>query len=112
MVHRANDGTNDAARRTSAMSSNQVRTGQQYSAAGSDSVVWQVLAVSPDPNGILHARLCNVERPYELKTLTCSVLADRLFYRLLAEDSEAGVAVRAIRQKLPRRKARGLSPAA
>lgn len=94
------------------MSSNQVRTGQQYCAAGGDSAVWQVLAVSPDPNGILHARLCNVERPYELKTLTCSLLADPQSYHLLAEDSEAGVAARAIRSRLPRRKTRGLSPAA
>jgi len=91
---------------------NPVRKGQQYCTASGDSAVWQVLAVSPDPNGILHARLCNVERPYELKTLTCSLLADPLSYRLLAENSEASAAARAIRSRLPRRKARGLSPAA
>lgn len=94
------------------MSSAEVRPGQQYCAAGGDSTVWQVLAVSPDPSGIRHARLCNVERPYEFKTLTCSVLADPLFYRLLADDSEAGVAIRAIRARLPQRRTRGLSPAA
>jgi hypothetical protein len=90
----------------------QVRKGQQYCSAGGDSIVWQVLAVTPDPNGIRHAQLCNVERPYEFKTLTCSMLDDPRFYRLLADDSEAGVATRAIRARLPRRKARGLSPAA
>lgn len=94
------------------MSTTAVRKGQQYCCAVGDSTVWQVLGVSPDPNGILHARLANVERPYEFKTLTCSLLADPLHYRLLADESDAGVATQAIRAKLPRRRRRRLSPAA
>ena len=94
------------------MSASEVRIGQQYCAAGGDSTVWQVIALSPDPNGIVHARLCNVERPNEFRTLTCSVLLDPLNHRLLADDSEPGAAIREIRKKLPRRRARRLSPAA
>ena len=94
------------------MTSTDVRSGQQYCSAAGDSTVWQVLSVFPDPNGIPHAQLCNVERPYEFKTLTCSLLVDPFSYRLLADDSEAGAATRAIRGRLARRRVRGLSPAA
>ena len=55
------------------MSSQNVRKGQQYCSTGGDSTVWQVLSVDPDPSGIPHARLFNVARPYEFKTLTCSL---------------------------------------
>lgn len=94
------------------MSTSKVRKGQQYCCAGGDSAVWQVFVVSPDPSGIPHARLFNVERPYELKTLTCSLLGDPLHYRLLADESDGGVAIQGIRVKLPRRRAPRLSPAA
>lgn len=94
------------------MTSSNVRTGQQYCCAEGDSTVWQVLAVNPDPSGIPHARLCNVVQPYEFKTLTCSVLDDPRHYRLLADQSEAGVATQTIRDKLPRRRTPRLSPAA
>ena len=57
------------------MSSMNVQKGQQYCCAGGDSTVWQVLTVAADPSGIPHARLFNVERPYEFKTLTCSLLS-------------------------------------
>lgn len=94
------------------MSSSKVRNGQQYCSAVGDSAVWQVFVVSPDPSGILHARLFNVERPYEFKTLTCSLLEDPRSYRLLSDEFDAGVAVHAIRARLPRRRAPRLSPAA
>lgn len=94
------------------MSSSNVRMGQQYCCADGDSTVWQVLAVSPDPSGIPHARLCNVERPYEFKTLTCSLLDDPRYYRLLSDDSDDSVATEIIRAKLPRRRTPRLSPAA
>ena len=89
-----------------------VRTGQLYCATAGDSSVWQVLAVSPDPSGIPHARLCNVERPYEFKTLTCSLLDDHRHYRLLSDDSDSRVATQAIQVKLSRRRKSRLSPAA
>ena len=94
------------------MSPLNVQKGQQYCCTGGDSTVWQVLTVNPDPSGIPHARLFNVARPYEFKTLTCSLLDDPQHYRLLSEATEAGVANQAIRDKLPRRRTPGLSPAA
>ncbi len=94
------------------MSSSNVRKGQQYCCVDGDSTAWQVLAVSPDPSGIPHARLCNVERPYEFRTLTCSLLDDPRYYRLLSDDSDANVAPQTIRAKLPRRRTPRLSPAA
>lgn len=94
------------------MSSVKVQKGQQYCCAGGDSTVWQVLTVSADPSGIPHARLFSVERPYEFKTLTCSLLEDPQHYRLLADATEAGVAIRAIQAKLPRRRTPGLRPVA
>ncbi len=94
------------------MSSTTVKEGQQYCCAEGDSTVWGVLAVAPDPSGIPHARLCNVERPYEFKTLTCSLLADPRHYRLLSDEADADLATRRIRAKLPRRRTPRLSPAA
>ena len=73
------------------MPSSNVRKGQQYCCTDRNSTVWQVLAVSSDPNGILHAQLCKVERPYELKTLCCSLLDNPRCYCLLSDDSDAGV---------------------
>ena len=94
------------------MSSSTVRKGQQYCCTDGDTSVWQVFVVSTDPSGILHARLYDVERPYELKTLTCSLLEDPRRYRLLSDGSGSGVATQAIHAKLPRRRAPRLSSAA
>ncbi len=94
------------------MSSSNVRKGQQYCCVDGDSTAWQVLAVSPDPSGIPHARLCNVEQPYEFKTLTCSLVADPRYYRLLADEPNTGSVPQSIRAKLPRRRTPRLSPAA
>jgi len=94
------------------MSSSNVKTGQHYCCADGDSTVWQVLTVSPDPSGIPHARLCNVEQPYEFKTLTCSLVADPRYYRLLTDDPNAGATPHSIRAKLPRQRTPRLSPAA
>ena len=82
------------------MSRQDVQIGQQYYCIGGDSTVWQVLSVSVDPSGISHARLSNVARPHELKTLTCSLLADPLRYCLLAETPKHGAATNIIRSKL------------
>jgi hypothetical protein len=74
------------------MSSSNVRKGQLLCCADRASTVWQVLEVSSDPIGILHAQLCKVERPYELKTLCCSLLDDPRCYCLVSDESDAGVA--------------------
>ena len=94
------------------MSSLQVQKGQQFCCTGGDSTVWQVLSVTPDPSGIPHARMFNVERPYEFRTLTCSVLSDPLLYRLLSEATGPGVATQSVQDRLPRRHTPDLSPAA
>ncbi len=73
------------------MSSPNVRKGQLYCCADRASTVWQVLEVSSDPTGILHARLCNAEHPYEFKTLSCSLLDDPRCYCLVSDESDAGV---------------------
>ncbi len=85
------------------MSPENVQIGQQYYCVGGDSTVWQVLAVFADPSGIAHARLGNVARPYELKTLTCSLLGDPVRFCLLSESPKEGVAAGTVRIKLPRR---------
>ena len=74
-----------------------VRKGQQYYRVDGATTVWQVRAIFGDPSGIRHARLFNVEQPYELKTLTCSVLRDASRYRLLANDPAAGAASSSLR---------------
>ena len=75
------------------MATPEVKKGQQYYLVGGPSTVWQVRSVYGDPSGIQHAQLVNVERPYEAKTLTCSILADSNFYRLLTDDPREGAAV-------------------
>ena len=73
------------------MTRNEVKVGQQYHRVGGTPSVWQVATTFGDPSGIVHARLFNVERPSELKTLTCSVLRDSRSYRLLAERPAAAI---------------------
>lgn len=85
------------------MSPENVHIGQQYYCVGGDSSVWQVLAVFAAPSGIAHARLGNVAQPYELKTLTCTLLSDPVRYCLLSESPKDGAATNAIKVKLPRR---------
>lgn len=75
----------------------EVKKGQQYCRVDGTATVWQVCEIFGDPSGIRHARLFNVERPRELKTLTCSVLSDTSRYRLLSESPAAGAAISALR---------------
>lgn len=74
------------------MSLQAVRQGQQYYPVNGPPTIWQVRAVFGDPSGIFHARLFDVERPCELKTLTCLVLRDTSRYCLLAENPKEGAA--------------------
>ncbi len=75
------------------MAVREVKKGQQYYHVGGSSTVWQVRGVFGDPSGIRHAQLFDVERPYEVKTLTCSILMDSNVYRLLTDDPREGAAV-------------------
>lgn len=71
-----------------------VREGQQYCLVNGGGAVWQVRQVYGDPSGIQHARLFNVVDPSQVKTLTCNVLVDPDFYRLLSDYPAAGAARR------------------
>ena len=81
------------------MQASDVKTGQQFYRVEGSSSVWEVRGVSGDRSGIRHAQLFNVERPRELKTLTCSVLCDPSRYGLLSEGPVSGAAA-----ELPRRR--------
>ncbi len=63
-----------------------VREGQQYAETSrffTDSQVWEVESIYQTAAGIPHARLVNVRDPLETKTISCRVLADDNFYRLV-----------------------------
>jgi hypothetical protein len=63
-----------------------VKPGQQFYRVGGSSSVWEVRGIYGDRSGIRHAQMFNVDRPRELKTLTCSVLCDPSRYGLLSEE--------------------------
>ena len=71
-----------------------VREGQQYCQVNGTGKVWQVRQVYGDPGGIQHARLFNVADPVQVKTLTCNVLTDPDFYRLMSDYPAVGSARR------------------
>ncbi|WP_029006716.1 hypothetical protein [Azospirillum halopraeferens] len=69
------------------MSRKQVSVGQVYKVAGAASGrTWRVMS-TVSLFGIPHARIVNTEDQGETKTLSCLVLADSNFYRLV--DSPA-----------------------
>jgi hypothetical protein len=80
------------------MPSHEVKKGQQYYRVDGSPTVWQVRGVFGDPSAIRHAQLFNVERPYEVKTLSCSILLDSNYYRLLTDDPRKGAAVSTFRR--------------
>ncbi len=63
-----------------------VRKGQQYAETSrffTAPRVWEVESIYQTATGIPHARLVNVRDPHETKTISCRVLADDNFYRLV-----------------------------
>ena len=71
-----------------------VREGQRYADIPdflSTPLVWEVVSVYQTATRIPHARLVNVRDRHESKTISCRVLTDENFYRLVKETPPTGV---------------------
>ena len=60
-----------------------LRAGQRYHRVGLPAMVWTVVRVYRDAQGVEHATLINEHRPLDEKTLSAVVLQDRAQYRLI-----------------------------
>ncbi|MFQ6018889.1 MAG: hypothetical protein ACE5KF_11940 [Kiloniellaceae bacterium] len=73
----------DARRRAGGRRRNRLQVGQRYYRAGFPAVIWSVVAVYRDAQGVEHAILADEARRLENKTLSVAVLLDRSRYRLI-----------------------------
>ena len=74
-----------------------VREGQRYAESShflSVARVWEVETVYQTAARIPHAYLVNVRDRHDSKTISCRVLTDENFYRLVAETAPRGLPVR------------------
>lgn len=60
-----------------------LQVGQRYHRVGLPSVIWTVVRVYRDAQGLDHARLTNGAGRLDEKTLSAAVLLDRSHYRLV-----------------------------
>ncbi|MFQ5774876.1 MAG: hypothetical protein ACE5GS_10185 [Kiloniellaceae bacterium] len=60
-----------------------LRVGQRYHRVGLPAVVWRVVRVYRDAQGLEHATLACEARNLDKKTLSAAVLQDRSRYRLI-----------------------------
>ncbi len=70
-----------------------VREGQRYAEIPdflSAPLVWEVVSVYQTATRIPHALLVNVRDRHESKTISCRVLTDEKFYRLVADKTPRG----------------------
>jgi hypothetical protein len=70
-----------------------VREGQRYAEIPdflSAPLVWEVVSVYQTATRIPHALLVNVRHRYDSKTISCRVLIDDKFYRLVAGTAPGG----------------------
>ena len=59
------------------MADTPIKVGQRFRTRGQYDVrVWEVEALFEDNERLPHARLCQVDRPNEFRTLACEVLLD------------------------------------
>jgi len=58
-----------------------ISVGQRFYRVGVQSIVWRVVAVYYDAQGVEHANLIDEARYFDGKTLAASVLLDRSRYR-------------------------------
>lgn len=58
-----------------------ISVGQRFYRVGVQSIVWRVVAVYHDAQGVEHANLIDEARCFDGKTLAASVLLDRSRYR-------------------------------
>jgi hypothetical protein len=67
-----------------------VREGQRYAQRLSmqhRTAVWKVGSILSSTPAIPHARLINVQDPLQTKTISCSTLADHVYYQLVSESA-------------------------
>ncbi len=67
-----------------------VREGQRYAQRLSMQhrvAVWKVGSILSSTVPIPHARLINVQDPLQTKTISCTTLADRVYYQLVSESA-------------------------
>ncbi len=70
-----------------------VREGQRYAEIPdflSEPLVWEVVSVYQTTARIPHAHLVKVRDRHESKTISCRVLTDEKFYRLVAGTAPRG----------------------
>jgi hypothetical protein len=63
----------------------EARVGQQYSKVDGTRLVWKVVAIETDLNGIRHCHIVDVNDRTNVKLISERTLSKRKFYRLLAE---------------------------
>ncbi len=67
-----------------------VREGQRYTQRLSmqyRAAIWKVGSILSSTVAIPHARLINVQDPLQTKTISCTTLANRMYYQLVAETA-------------------------
>ena len=65
-----------------------VKEGQRYAQrlnVASRASVWKVGSILSNVVAVPHARLVNVEDPFQTKTISCTTLANKLYYELVAD---------------------------
>ena len=63
----------------------EARVGQRYRKVDAASVVWEVVAVRPDLEGVRHCRIVAVSDRTNSKLIAEKTLTHRKFYHLIAE---------------------------
>ncbi len=67
-----------------------VREGQRYAQRLSmqqRTAVWKVGSILSSTLAIPHARLINVQDPLQTKTISCTTLANHVYYELVSESA-------------------------
>ncbi len=67
-----------------------VREGQRYAQRQSRQhrvAIWKVGSILSSTVAIPHALLINVQDPLQTKTISCTTLADQMYYQLVAESA-------------------------
>ncbi len=67
-----------------------VREGQRYTQRLSmqhRTAVWKVGSILSSNLAISHARLINVQDPLQTKTISCTTLANHVYYQLVSESA-------------------------
>ncbi len=63
----------------------EARIGQQYRKTDAVNLVWEVIAVAADLNGVRHCYIVDVNDHTNIKLIAEAILMKRRFYQLLAE---------------------------